>query len=136
MSAGGRSIFNQPYSDFLFETEYIPLPKNENKTIDRLKKIILKNKIAGFIFEPLIQGASGMRCYSKSILDKIIEICKNNDIICVADEVMTGFGRTGTNFAVDQQHFTRKALDRCWIRICYYLHSIDIVLCCNVKSGR
>ncbi len=102
MSTGGRSIFNQPYSDFLFETEYIPLPKNENKTIDRLKKIILKNKIAGFIFEPLIQGASGMRCYSKSILDKIIEICKNNDIICVADEVMTGFGRTGSNFAVDQ----------------------------------
>ena len=58
--------------------------------------------VACFIFEPLVQGASGMRMYSKTTLDKMIRLCKEYNVLCIADEVMTGFGRTGTIFACNQ----------------------------------
>ncbi|HRH12311.1 MAG TPA: aminotransferase class III-fold pyridoxal phosphate-dependent enzyme, partial [Bacteroidia bacterium] len=56
----------------------------------------------GFIFEPLVQGAAGMRMYDASLLDELLSLCKESNIITIADEVMTGFGRTGTFFASDQ----------------------------------
>ncbi|CAN0245492.1 unnamed protein product, partial [Chrysoparadoxa australica] len=54
-----------------------------------------------FIFEPLVQGASGMRIYQPEVLDELINIAKSHQIVCIADEVMTGFGRTGKTFATD-----------------------------------
>jgi adenosylmethionine-8-amino-7-oxononanoate aminotransferase len=59
------------------------------------------DEIAGFVFEPLVQGAGGMIMYSPELLDELIGIAQKNNIICIADEIMTGFFRTGKMFATD-----------------------------------
>ena len=102
MSAGARSIFSAPFSDLLFECTHIPFPKDEQAAIQNLKTEIVKGGIAAFIFEPLVQGAAGMRMYKAETLNKLMQICKEAGVLCIADEVMTGFGRTGTTFAVNQ----------------------------------
>ena len=102
MSAGARSIFSAPFSDLLFESTHIPFPINEQAAIKSLKTEIAKGDVAALIFEPLVQGAAGMRMYKPETLNKLMQICKEADVLCIADEVMTGFGRTGTTFAVNQ----------------------------------
>lgn len=102
MSAGARNIFSAPFSDLLFECTHIPFPKDEKAAIQSLRTEINKGSIAAFIFEPLVQGAAGMRMYKAETLNKLMQICKEAGILCIADEVMTGFGRTGTTFAVNQ----------------------------------
>ena len=102
MSAGARSIFSAPFSDLLFECTHIPFPKDEQAAIQSLKTEIDNGGIAAFIFEPLVQGAAGMRMYKAETLNKLMQICKEAGVLCIADEVMTGFGRTGTTFAVNQ----------------------------------
>jgi adenosylmethionine-8-amino-7-oxononanoate aminotransferase len=104
MSVGARNVFNQSFSSLLFDVEHIPTPTNENifELKEKIKSLSSKNDIAGFIYEPLVQGASGMLMYEASLLDELISICKQNNILCIADEVMTGFGRTGTFFASEQ----------------------------------
>ena len=99
MAVGERSIFTKPFFPFLFEVEFIPLP--DESVIKQFQKIVDSGDVAAFIFEPLIQGASGMRMYSAEILDQLIQIAQESDVICIADEVMTGFGRTGRNFATE-----------------------------------
>ena len=102
MSLSARGVFREPYEDYVFEVKYVPRPENaESKSLEKLKQIIAENDCAAFIFEPLIQGASGMKMYSAEGLDQLIKICKDNDIICIADEVFTGFGRTGKLLACD-----------------------------------
>ena len=91
MSAGGRSIFSAPFSDLLFECTHIPFPKDEQAAIQSLKTEIDKGGIAAFIFEPLVQGAAGMRMYKAETLNKLMQICKDAGVLCIADEVMTGF---------------------------------------------
>lgn len=102
MSAGARSIFSAPFSDLLFESTHIPFPKNEDAALASIQEELNKGDVAAFIFEPLVQGAAGMRMYKPEILNKLIEICKESGVLCIADEVMTGFGRTGTSFAMNQ----------------------------------
>ena len=102
MSAGARSIFSAPFSDLLFECTHIPFPKDEQAAIQSLENEIDKGGIAAFIFEPLVQGAAGMRMYKAETLNKLMQICKKAGVLCIADEVMTGFGRTGTTFAMNQ----------------------------------
>lgn len=102
MSAGARSIFSEHFKDYLFEVTHLPFPKDEETCLNALKAELSKGEIAAFIFEPLVQGASGMRMYSASTLDKLIKLCKKNQVLCIADEVMTGFGRTGDYFACNK----------------------------------
>src|SRR5205814_1438793 len=66
-----------------------------------IKAIIDKegDEIAAFIYEPLLQGAGGMKMYEADLLDELLHTVKKHGIICIADEVMTGFGRTGKLFA-------------------------------------
>ena len=102
MSAGARSIFSAPFSDLLFESTHIPFPKDEEAAVKSLREELAKGDVAAFIFEPLIQGAAGMRMYKAETLNKLMRVCKEAGVLCIADEVMTGFGRTGTTFAVNQ----------------------------------
>ncbi|WP_299118576.1 adenosylmethionine--8-amino-7-oxononanoate transaminase [uncultured Tenacibaculum sp.] len=104
MSVSGLSVYNGPFEDFLMDIKRIPVPNgNNNQEILRLlKQIVSENSIAGFIYEPLVQGAAGMKIHKAEDLDSILQFFKNNDILTIADEVMTGFGKTGNNFASDE----------------------------------
>lgn len=106
MSVGDRSVFTKPFFPFLFDIELLDFPyaEKENEVVAQFEKLIESDDIASFIFEPLVQGAGGMRMYSPEVLDKLIDLAKAKGIICIADEVMTGFGRTGELFATDHLH--------------------------------
>ena len=103
MSVGDRSIFTDPFSPYLFHVDFIEFPSKEveEKVFIQFKKIVDSGDAGIFIYEPLIQAAGGMRMYSSEILDRMIEYAHLHDVICIADEVFTGFGRTGKNFASD-----------------------------------
>ncbi|WEK20972.1 MAG: adenosylmethionine--8-amino-7-oxononanoate transaminase [Candidatus Pedobacter colombiensis] len=101
MSVSGRSIFTDPFNQLLFDVEFIDLPNAEN--IAQLKSRIndLANEVACFIFEPMVLGASGMLMYEAEYLDQLLETCQKHGILTIADEVMTGFGRTGKYFSCE-----------------------------------
>ncbi|MES2592689.1 MAG: adenosylmethionine--8-amino-7-oxononanoate transaminase [Bacteroidota bacterium] len=103
MSVGARNAFNQPFSKLLFDVIHIPVPVKgkEQIAIDALKAALQQKDIACFIFEPMVQGAGGMVMYSSEALDELVQLCRDNKVITIADEVMTGFGRTGKFFASD-----------------------------------
>ena len=103
MSASGLSSYNGPFEDFLLKVERIPPPKEDtvDEVLGLLEKIAQNNNCAAFIFEPLVQGAAGMKFHTPRGLDVLIKRCQELNIICIADEVMTGFGKTGKNFASD-----------------------------------
>jgi adenosylmethionine-8-amino-7-oxononanoate aminotransferase len=104
MSVSGKCGFNRPFWSHLFEVHTIdpPLQGKEEESLLQLKDILRDGDAACFIFEPLILGASGMVIYSPSGLNGLMKICKEHNVLCIADEVMTGFGRTGSLFACDQ----------------------------------
>jgi adenosylmethionine-8-amino-7-oxononanoate aminotransferase len=104
MSVSGLSVYNGAFEDHFIKVVRIPKPDGRNtaEVLDQLKQITEDQSIAGFIYEPLIQGAAGMKTYDKSGLEAILKHCKSCEIICIADEVMTGFGKTGTCFASEQ----------------------------------
>lgn len=103
MSVAERGIFTRPFSPYLFETTFIDFPGfgNEAQVLSDFSQLMSRNDFAAFIFEPLVQAAAGMRIYSAELLDKLISLAHERDVICIADEVFTGFGRTGKNFASD-----------------------------------
>ncbi len=94
MSVSDRSVFTMAFQDKLFEVIFIDAPGSANTSYD-----LPWEEIACFIYEPLVQGAGGMKMYSAEGLDQLISLCQQHQVICIADEVMTGFGRTGRLFA-------------------------------------
>ena len=103
MSVSGLSVYNGAFEDHFIKVERIPVPTGENnaEVITKLKGLISRNEFAGFIYEPLIQGAAAMKFHDADGLNEILKICREHEIILVADEVMTGFGKTGSHFASD-----------------------------------
>ncbi|MGZ3866052.1 MAG: adenosylmethionine--8-amino-7-oxononanoate transaminase [Bacteroidia bacterium] len=103
MSVGARNVFTTAFSPLLFDVLRLPVPTEENfETVkQQLNKYISGGNVCAFIFEPLILGAGGMQMYSANYLNALISICREQQVICIADEVMTGFGRTGKFFAID-----------------------------------
>ncbi|MEL4308843.1 adenosylmethionine--8-amino-7-oxononanoate transaminase [Joostella sp. CR20] len=101
MSVSGLSVYNGPFEDFFLSVERIPVPNGQNnqEVLKQLQAIIAENKVASFIYEPLVQGAAAMKMHDAEGLDLLIEACKNAGVITIADEVMTGFGKTGKHFA-------------------------------------
>ena len=104
MSVSARSTFSKPFSEQLFETDYIPVPsvENLNSVCESFENIVAGGQVAAFIYEPLVQGVRGMVMHSPEHLNALLRIAKKYNVLCIADEVMTGFGRTGTLFASDQ----------------------------------
>lgn len=104
MSAGARGVFNAAYEPLLFDVGRIPYPKphHAQPTFDALEIACRKGDVAALICEPLILGAGGMLMYEPDTLKEMHRICKAHDVLFIADEVMTGFGRTGTIFACEQ----------------------------------
>jgi len=103
MAASGITFFTEAFKGSLLEVVRIPVPTegNEDQTIKTLENLVKTNEFAAFIFEPLVLGAAGMVMYSPEVLDKLIAICNQNNVFTIADEVMTGFGKTGKTFASD-----------------------------------
>ena len=103
MSLGAPSSFNAPFQDMLFEVEFISQPNNPEACIQDMKSRLASapDEYAAFIFEPLVQGAGGMLMYEASTLDALIQLAHEHGLLCIADEIMTGFGRTGKWFAMD-----------------------------------
>jgi len=101
MAVSERGLFTEHFSNYLFDTVYLPFPEDgkEEEVIRFFKQKIQEENITAFLYEPLVQGAAGMRIYSETLLEKLIQLAKEKEIICIADEVMTGFGRTGKLFA-------------------------------------
>jgi adenosylmethionine-8-amino-7-oxononanoate aminotransferase len=99
MSVSDRSVFTMAFKDLLFEVIFIdtPTPENLHQTLQTIESNA--KYIAAFIYEPLVQGAGGMNIYEPNLLNTILQTVQQHNIICIADEVMTGFGRTGKLFA-------------------------------------
>ncbi len=99
MSVSNRSVFTLAFHDILPDVIFIDTPDENN--ISSIKEEIAKheNSIAAFIYEPLVQGAGGIKMYDATLLDELLYFIQQKNIICIADEVMTGFGRTGKMFA-------------------------------------
>ena len=104
MSVSGLSVYNGAFEDHFLKVVRLKKPNGQNNddVLRQLKEILIHHKVAGFIYEPLIQGAAGMKTYDKDGLNEVLKLCKHHQIICIADEVMTGFGKTGTCFASQQ----------------------------------
>ena len=101
MSVSGLSVYNGAFEEHFLKVVRVPVPVGNNnaEVVNLLKKVISEEKIAGFIYEPLIQGAAGMKFVDPDGLEQLLKICKQNEVLTIADEVMTGFGKTGKNFA-------------------------------------
>jgi adenosylmethionine---8-amino-7-oxononanoate aminotransferase len=103
MAASGITFYTEAFKSSLLEVVRIPIPTkgNEEKSLQKLEKLAATNEYAAFIFEPLVLGAAGMIMYEPEVLDKMIAVCNQNNVFTIADEVMTGFGKTGKTFATD-----------------------------------
>ncbi|MCD0476467.1 adenosylmethionine--8-amino-7-oxononanoate transaminase [Flavobacterium sp. EDS] len=103
MAASGISFYTQAFQGMFIDVVRIPVPVKgqEQESFAALKRVIEEKNCAGFIFEPLVQGAAGMVMYDPEALETLIQICAANNVLTIADEVMTGFGKTGKTFAMD-----------------------------------
>src|SRR3990172_6865350 len=117
VSLGGIDLFHRLYKPLLFETIRIPSPDCYRCPLDKRHPdcdlactaeadTVLKrhhNEIAAIIVEPLVQAAAGMIVFPPGYLSRISSICKKYDVLFIADEVATGFGRTGRMFACEHE---------------------------------
>ena len=104
MSVGARGVFNAAYEPLLFDVDCIPFPAagQEEATLDALEAACRGAPAAALIVEPLVLGAGGMLMYGADVLRAMRRICEVHGVLFIADEVMTGWGRTGSLFACEQ----------------------------------
>jgi adenosylmethionine---8-amino-7-oxononanoate aminotransferase len=100
VSVGGVDLFHERFRGMLFKGWQVEAPKSEIDTILSRHHA----SVAAVILEPLVQGASGMRLIPKGYLAHVARLCKRYNVLLIVDEVATGFGRTGTMFAVEQEN--------------------------------
>ncbi len=116
MSVGRSSGFFDAFHGMLFETLSLPVPlvyegflneDGEQAALNEIRRTLETDgeSIAALIVEPLVQGAGGMRFHSHRFLKKLSELFREHGIPVIYDEVMTGFGRTGSFFAYQQTGF-------------------------------
>lgn len=104
MSVGARGVFTAAYEPLLFEVERIPFPSagNEQATIDAFDAACANEPTAALIIEPLVLGAGGMLIYEAGVLRELKRVAERHGALFIADEVMTGWGRTGALFACEK----------------------------------
>lgn len=110
MSMAERNAFNEPFARHLFDVVSLDLApcndilaslsEEDHHTIEQMEAACASGDMAAFIFEPLVQGSAGMRFYKLALLKELLRIAHQHKVICIADEVMTGFGRTGPALAI------------------------------------
>ena len=104
MSLGARGAFNDIYEPLLFEVARIPFPAagREEETLAGFEAACRQQGVAALLVEPLVLGAGGMLMYAPAVLAALRRLCTAHGVLLIADEVMTGWGRTGTLFACEQ----------------------------------
>src|ERR1700722_4246490 len=104
MSLGARGALNVPYEPLLFEVARIPFPVagREAETFAALERLCRTQDMAALLGGPLVVGAGGMLMYGPAVLAPLRRICASHGVLFIADEVMTGWGRTGSLFACQQ----------------------------------
>jgi adenosylmethionine-8-amino-7-oxononanoate aminotransferase len=106
MSVGSRSAFTEAFFPFLFDVEFVESPaRNSELCLTQVEALLSKGDVAAIVYEPLVQGAGGMLMYTAEVLDKILSLCQRHEALSIADEVMTGFCRTGKFFASNEGDF-------------------------------
>ncbi|MBA4728414.1 MAG: adenosylmethionine--8-amino-7-oxononanoate transaminase [Deltaproteobacteria bacterium TMED126] len=108
VSVGGIDLFHSTFEPLLFQSFKINSYDSTEKMINELE-LILKDKheeIAGFILEPYVQAAGGMKVADDGYLSTVRTLCDKYDILLILDEVATGFGRTGKMFACEHDAIT------------------------------
>jgi len=117
ISVGGIDLFHSVYGPLLFPTITAPSPhpyrcsfcsddRACNQGCEQALETILEresDRLAALIIEPLVQGPGGMLMHPAGYLRKAADLCRKHDILLIVDEVATGFGRTGTMFACEQE---------------------------------
>jgi adenosylmethionine-8-amino-7-oxononanoate aminotransferase len=101
MSVSGLSVYNGPFEDFFIDVQRIPVPTKANfdSVKTQFEALVKQGNVAAFIYEPLVQGAAAMKMFEADLLNELLTIAKYQEVLCIADEVMTGFGKTGKLFA-------------------------------------
>lgn len=104
MSVGERGVFNSAYEALLFGVDRLafPEPSREQNTLDAFELTCRSGRVAALLIEPLVLGAGGMKMFEPSLLGELSKIAQSHGVLLIADEVMTGWGRTGTLFASEQ----------------------------------
>lgn len=100
MAVGERSLFTRPFQAKLFDVTFLPSPTLDNKLI--IETVLSRLNLAEYaviIYEPLLQGAGGMIMHDHEVLRALLMHCRHHGLLLLADEVLTGFGRTGKMFA-------------------------------------
>lgn len=105
MSVADRNMFSEPFDSRLFKVHFVPFPEGDGKNTIEAFKELCDDDTAVFIFEPLVQGAAGMRMYAKEILNHLLQMANGHNVVTIADEVMVGFYRTGKFFATDYVNY-------------------------------
>lgn len=107
VGVGGIDVFHRIFGPLLVQSIPVPTPAGTDgaASLRRLEDELERRayEIAAFVFEPLIQGAAGMLVHPPRFLAKAVELCRRHDVHVILDEVATGFGRTGTLFACEQE---------------------------------
>ncbi len=108
MSVSGASVFTEAFQDLFFEVEFLPSPALEDVSVVEaaLDNALAQGPPAALILEPLVQGVAGMQMYAPEVLEKLIGKVQAAGGLVIADEIMTGFYRTGSRFAFLQQQHT------------------------------
>ncbi|NUS66937.1 MAG: adenosylmethionine--8-amino-7-oxononanoate transaminase [Ensifer adhaerens] len=108
MSTGERGVFNAAYAPLLFSVDRLPFPEpgREQATLDAFERACASGEVAALLVEPLLLGAGGMKTYPASVLSELKRIAERHGSLLIADEVMTGWGRTGNLFACEQAGIT------------------------------
>ena len=117
VSVGGIDLFHEIYRPLLFQAIRVPAPHGRRcpdgldeeacgrESLAALERTLVERgrEIAGAIVEPLMQGAAGMIPQPRGWLAEVRSLCTSHGVLLIADEVATGFGRTGTMFACEQE---------------------------------
>lgn len=103
MSVSARAGMHAAFDGVTSKHYILEIPSDEYSVAEFEETVAsIANNVAGLIIEPLVQGAGGMRFHSPDVLAEIRRVCREHDILFIADEVMTGFYRTGNLFACNE----------------------------------
>jgi adenosylmethionine-8-amino-7-oxononanoate aminotransferase len=139
LSVGDVELYKDTYQPLLIANMQVPVPKDQSveaakEALQALEEVLIvkADEIAAFIIEPLIQGAGGMHMYHPAYLSGARALTQQYGVHLIADEIMTGFGRTGKMFACDHAEISpdfmtlSKALTGGYLALSVVMTTLDV----------